>query len=71
MSGGSGAREFGILRMLAGLKAGTGVIIPHPFATVRVIFGVPIRIAETQTPEEFEAERMRLQNAVMALVEER
>ena len=53
------------------VKSWDRFIIPHPFATVRVIFGVPIRIAETQTPEEFEAERMRLQNAVMALVEER
>jgi hypothetical protein len=36
-----------------------------------VIFGVPLRIAGTPTAGEFEAERTRLQNAVMDLVEEK
>jgi lysophospholipid acyltransferase (LPLAT)-like uncharacterized protein len=45
--------------------------IPRPFSTVRIIFGVPLRIADTPTPEEFEAERVRLQNAVMDLVEQK
>ncbi|HEY2615551.1 MAG TPA: lysophospholipid acyltransferase family protein [Chthoniobacterales bacterium] len=44
-------------------------IVPRPFSTVRIIFGQPHRIAPTDTPEEFEAERVRLQNAVMSLVE--
>jgi len=51
------------------LKSWDRFIVPRPFAKLRAIFGVPVRIAETQTPEEFEAERMRLQNAIMDLVE--
>jgi len=51
------------------LKSWDRFIVPHPFAKLRAIFGMPLRIAETQTPEEFEAERMRLQNAMMDLVE--
>jgi len=46
-------------------------IIPHPFSKVRVIFGPLLRVALTNTEEEFEAERLRLQNAMMALVEMR
>ena len=51
------------------LKSWDRFIVPRPFARLRAIFGMPLRIAETQTPEEFEAERMRLQNAIMDLVE--
>ena len=51
------------------LKSWDRFIVPHPFAKLRAIFGMPLRIAATQTPEEFEAERMRLQNAIMDLVE--
>lgn len=53
------------------LKNWDRFFIPRPFSTVRIIFGVPLRIAETPTPEEFEAERVRLQNAVMDLVEQK
>ena len=45
--------------------------VPRPFSTVRIIFGMPLRIAPTSTAEEFEAERMRLENAIMDLVEEK
>lgn len=45
-------------------------MVPRPFSRVRVIFGQPLPMAETQTDEEFEAERRRLQNALMNLVEE-
>jgi lysophospholipid acyltransferase (LPLAT)-like uncharacterized protein len=45
--------------------------IPRPFSTVRIIFGTPLRIAATPTDEEFEAERLRLQTAVMDLVEQK
>jgi hypothetical protein len=38
---------------------------------VRVIFGPLHRVESTITPEQFEAERKRLQNAMMALVETR
>ena len=51
------------------LKSWDRFIVPRPFAKLRAIFGTPLRIAETQTPQEFEAERMRLQNAIMNLVE--
>ncbi|HEX7516526.1 MAG TPA: lysophospholipid acyltransferase family protein [Chthoniobacterales bacterium] len=44
-------------------------ILPRPFSKVRVIFGVPLHIAATENPEEFEKERLRLQNAIMDLVE--
>ena len=44
-------------------------MVPRPFSTVRVIFGVPLQIATTPTPEEFESERLRLQEALMSLVE--
>jgi lysophospholipid acyltransferase (LPLAT)-like uncharacterized protein len=44
-------------------------ILPRPFSSVRVIFGAPHRVIPTNSPGEFEAERVRLQNAMMALVE--
>jgi lysophospholipid acyltransferase (LPLAT)-like uncharacterized protein len=53
------------------LKSWDRFIVPRPFAKLRAIFGVPLRIAETPTPEEFEGERMRLQNAIMDLVEQK
>jgi lysophospholipid acyltransferase (LPLAT)-like uncharacterized protein len=46
-------------------------IVPRPFGKVRVLVGKPHRIEATSTPEEFEAERLSLQNAMMALVEMR
>jgi lysophospholipid acyltransferase (LPLAT)-like uncharacterized protein len=53
------------------LKSWDRFIVPRPFARLRAIFGVPLRVAETPTPEEFEGERMRLQNAIMDLVEQK
>jgi hypothetical protein len=38
---------------------------------VRVIFGLPHTVAATSTEAEFESERLRLQEAMMSLVEER
>jgi lysophospholipid acyltransferase (LPLAT)-like uncharacterized protein len=46
-------------------------ILPRPFSTIRVIFGKPHSVSATTTTEEFEAERLRLQEAMMALVERR
>ena len=46
-------------------------ILPRPFSRARVIFGPLFRVVSTETEEEFEAERLRLQNAMMALVEMR
>jgi lysophospholipid acyltransferase (LPLAT)-like uncharacterized protein len=46
-------------------------IVPRPFAKVRVIIGQPHHVQPTSTAEEFEAERLRLQDAMMSLVERR
>ena len=46
-------------------------ILPRPFAKVRVLISQPRYVKPTGTPEEFEAERLALQDAMMALVEMR
>jgi lysophospholipid acyltransferase (LPLAT)-like uncharacterized protein len=46
-------------------------ILPRPFSRVHVVFGSPHRVAQTATPSEFESERLRLQNAMMTLVQRR
>jgi lysophospholipid acyltransferase (LPLAT)-like uncharacterized protein len=46
-------------------------IVPQPFAKVRVLINRPHRVGSTITPQEFEAERLALQEAMMALVEMR
>jgi lysophospholipid acyltransferase (LPLAT)-like uncharacterized protein len=46
-------------------------IVPRPFAKVRVLINRPHRVGSTATPEEFESERLALQDAMMALVEMR
>ena len=46
-------------------------IIPQPFSKVRVLISRPLRVKPTSTPEEFEAERRRVQDAMMSLVEMR
>lgn len=51
------------------IKSWDRFIVPRPFAKVRVIIGAPHRVSLTSTPQEFEAERLRLQNAMMVLVE--
>ena len=53
------------------VKSWDRFILPRPFSKVRVIFGPLHRVAATTTDEEFEAERLRLQNAMMSLVERR
>jgi lysophospholipid acyltransferase (LPLAT)-like uncharacterized protein len=53
------------------IKSWDRFIVPRPFSKVRVIIGQPHRVKSTSTDEEFEAERLRLQNALMALVEMR
>jgi lysophospholipid acyltransferase (LPLAT)-like uncharacterized protein len=53
------------------VKSWDRFILPRPFSKVRVIFGQLHRVKSTITPEEFEAERVRLQDAMMALVEMR
>ena len=46
-------------------------VLPRPFAKIRVIIGQPHRVRPTNTVDDFEAERLRLQDAMMALVERR
>jgi lysophospholipid acyltransferase (LPLAT)-like uncharacterized protein len=46
-------------------------IVPQPFAKVRVLINHPHHVKPTTTPEQFEAERLALQKAMMALVEMR
>jgi lysophospholipid acyltransferase (LPLAT)-like uncharacterized protein len=53
------------------LKSWDRFIVPRPFAKVRLRVGNPHRVRSTSTPEEFEAERLRLQDVMMSLVERR
>lgn len=53
------------------VKSWDRFIIPKPFSKVRVIIGQPEGVRSTSTDQEFEAERLRLQNAMMSLVERR
>ena len=53
------------------LKSWDRFILPWPFAKVHVIIGSPHHVELSDTPEQFEAERQRLQQAMMALVEMR
>jgi len=46
-------------------------ILPRPFSLVRVTFAEPHCVADTNSPEEFESERQRLQDRMMSLVERR
>jgi lysophospholipid acyltransferase (LPLAT)-like uncharacterized protein len=46
-------------------------IVPQPFSKVRVLISQPHHVKPTSKPDEFEAERLALQNAMMALVEMR
>ena len=53
------------------LKSWDRFILPRPFSAVRVIFAAPHAVAKTENDEAFESERLRLQNAMMAIVEMR
>ena len=53
------------------LRSWDRFIIPQPFSKVRVLISRPYRVKATNTQEEFEAERLALQNAMMALVQMR
>ena len=52
------------------MKSWDRFVVPRPFATLRAIFGAPIRIPPLDGPEQFEAEQLRLQSAMMSLVEQ-
>jgi lysophospholipid acyltransferase (LPLAT)-like uncharacterized protein len=51
------------------LKNWDRFILPRPFSKVRVIFGPAHQVAPTSSEQEFERERARLEEAMMALVE--
>jgi lysophospholipid acyltransferase (LPLAT)-like uncharacterized protein len=51
------------------VKSWDRFIIPRPFSKVRLIIDRPERIRSTASDAEFEAERLRLQNVMMSLVE--
>lgn len=51
------------------LKSWDRFILPKPFSKVRVIFGAPHHVRLTNNETEFEEERVRLQAAMMQLVE--
>jgi lysophospholipid acyltransferase (LPLAT)-like uncharacterized protein len=53
------------------VKSWDRFILPKPFSKVRVILGPPHHVPPTTRDEDFEAERLRLQNAMMSLVERR
>jgi len=53
------------------LKSWDRFILPRPFAKIRVIIGHPHRVRSTNTVDDFEAERLCFQDAMMALVERR
>jgi lysophospholipid acyltransferase (LPLAT)-like uncharacterized protein len=53
------------------VKSWDRFIIPKPFCKVRVIIGQPLLMRSTSSDQEFESERMRLQTAMMSLVERR
>jgi len=52
------------------LKSCDRFVVPRPFSTLRAIFGAPLTILPTGSPQQFEAERLRLQNSMMSLVEQ-
>jgi lysophospholipid acyltransferase (LPLAT)-like uncharacterized protein len=52
------------------LKSWDRFVVPRPFATLRAIFGAPIQVPPIEDADQFEAQRLRLQNAMMSLVEE-
>ena len=52
------------------LKSWDRFVVPRPFAKLRAIFGAPFHVAPLAGAEEFETERLRLQNAMMSLVEQ-
>jgi lysophospholipid acyltransferase (LPLAT)-like uncharacterized protein len=52
------------------LKSWDRFVVPRPFARLRAKFGEPIRVAPLSEPSEFETERLRLEDAMMRLVEQ-
>lgn len=53
------------------LKSWDRFFVPCPFSKVRIIVGAPVRVERTKGPEHFETERLRVQEAMMSLVEQK
>ncbi len=53
------------------LKSWDCFLVPKPFSRVRVTFAEPHLVRATNTAEEADAERVRLQESMLALVEQR
>ena len=53
------------------LRSWDGFMIPKPFARVTLRIGEPFRVPETQTEADFENERCRCEQALLALTGER
>lgn len=53
------------------MKSWDRFIVPKPFSTVRVTFGERHHVRATTNEEEFEAERLRLEEAMKGLVQKR
>jgi len=52
------------------LKSWDRFVVPQPFARLRARFGAPLQIGPATDAAQFEAERLRLQKAMMSLVEQ-
>jgi lysophospholipid acyltransferase (LPLAT)-like uncharacterized protein len=52
------------------LKSWDRFVVPQPFAKLRAIFGAPVQVPPLDSPGQFEAERLRLEKAMMSLVEQ-
>ena len=53
------------------LKSWDRFFVPRPFARLRAIFGAPLRVQPTSDADQLEAGRLRLQHAMMSLVEQK
>jgi lysophospholipid acyltransferase (LPLAT)-like uncharacterized protein len=53
------------------LKSWDRFVVPRPFARLRAIFGAPLQVQPTSDANQLDAERLRLQNAMMSLVEQK
>ena len=53
------------------LKSWDRFCVPRPFSKMRFILGAPIQVEPTKSPEQFEQERLRLQNEMISLVEQK
>jgi lysophospholipid acyltransferase (LPLAT)-like uncharacterized protein len=53
------------------LKSWDRFFVPRPFAKLRAIFGAPLQVQPTADADQLETERLRIQEAMMSLVEQK